>query len=147
MVKICVIATEKALNTWNNRVKDNPQLMDDKINKMLEKFYKIEENGRTLIQNTAAKSAKTLKENGTLQGSNHPNAKIINIYNKNKELVIQCNGNFGKICKQNNYPVNKFLKCLKESIPVYFDIPRGVRTKAIKNDWIKYEGWCLERLN
>ena len=67
--------------------------------------------------------------------------------NKNNELVIQCNGNFEQICTQNNYPANKFFKCLKESIPVYFDIPCGVRTKAIKNDWIKYEGWCLEYLN
>lgn len=75
-------------------------------------------------------------------GASNANAKQINIYNDNDELMFICNGNFNIICKENNLPHTAFSTSYKNEGKKLYENLGASRTKTLtENGWIKYVGW------
>jgi len=72
------------------------------------------ESGSTRAQIIGKKGAKTRKDRGVNVGKSHPNAKIIAIFDSNKNLKFWCHGNFQEICLKNGLPYSSLTKSYKQ---------------------------------
>jgi hypothetical protein len=77
---------------------------------------------------------------GNVNGSDNPNAKKINIYDKNGELTFECHGDFKKICKNNNLPFISLYRSYKNNGELIYNTKRGIKD-ATKRVFINYIGW------
>lgn len=111
----------------------------------------ILESGLTRAQETGIKVSETRKrkfESGELMGmkaDKNPAAVKTNIYSKDNSLMFECNGNFEKICIENNLP-RSFLKRTRKSD----EIVRFKKTKGMTLDFFnkhkEFEGWYARQL-
>jgi len=71
---------------------------------------------------------------GDQVGSNNGMAKQINIYNNKDKLLFECNGNFSKICKENNIPIAIMRNTYYNNTKINIDNAgkRGVNWNAIE---------------
>ena len=72
--------------------------------------------------------------------SDNPNAIIIHIYDSQDNLMYICNGNFQKVCLDNNLPKNALMESYlyNNSEPIYL--------KKHFKKYIKYKGWYAKKL-
>lgn len=84
----------------------------------------------------------SLAKKGKCTGSKNNNAKKINIYNSNDELMFECYGNFSKICKENNFPENVLSNSYKNGgTPIYKNYNNN------KYNYLQYKGWYAKIIN
>lgn len=89
----------------------------------------------------AKKISETIKNNGTSDGHNNPNAKKINIYNNAGELVFECYGNLRQTCNENNLPFNALFKSQKSNGSRIYQNLGSNETRLEKSGFLKYVGW------
>lgn len=75
-------------------------------------------------------------------GSNNPLAKKINIYDSVNVLRFECNGNFKKICKENNLPFSFLTRCYQGNLPRF---KRGKHLKYFER-FESFEGWYARKI-
>lgn len=123
-------SVEKQLKTKGSKEWKETKGKDaiDKVKKTRSDESWLETKGKEM----KLKISNTLKENGTCSGKNNPNAKIIYIFDNNDKLKFICNGNFYKICSENNLPAGK----LSET---YKGFTTTVKTKSFM--FRQYNGW------
>lgn len=118
------------------------------------KIYQNEimKSGLTRAQETGKKVSKTRKkrfESGELiklTGADNPSASIINIYNENNELMFECNGNFKKVCEQNNLPLSTLKKSYRNNgHKILENRPRGM-SLLYWNKYKHFSGWCATKI-
>lgn len=74
------------------------------------------------------------------KGENNSQAKRINIYDSEGELIDKCIGNFKSTCYLKGYPLGAFQKALKYSSCVYSGTPLN---KIINKQNHKFIGWTV----
>lgn len=73
--------------------------------------------------------------------------KIFAIYDNNDNLYDIFFGRLQLYCKNNKLPISPFYNSYKNNERILFkDNKGGNRTKAIKNNFIQYEGWYVKQL-
>lgn len=100
----------------------------------------IEENGLTIAQNRALKTAIKIKENGSLKGANSSNAKVIRIYDKNNNLKYEFFGDFFSKCKELSLPSRAFKTSYSNNGKPIYTTKCGT-TVAHNNGYSEYIGW------
>jgi hypothetical protein len=83
---------------------------------------------------------------GKISGEDNPNSKIIHIFNELNEVVFKCNGNFKKICKENNLPFISLKRSYLNKGRRLYVTGRG-QIEASKRGNIKYIGWYAHIIN
>jgi hypothetical protein len=83
---------------------------------------------------------------GKIGGEDNPNSKIIHIFNELSEVVFKCNGNFKKICKENNLPFISLKRSYINKGRRIYITSRG-QVEASKRGNIKYIGWYAHIIN
>jgi len=73
------------------------------------------------------------------KGSKSPTALKINIFNNNNELMFECNGNFNKVCKENNLPFSALRTSYRTNIKIFFT--NKAEKEAITRNEIHFKGW------
>lgn len=90
--------------------------------KLKETLKKVDpETGLTMKQLQTLKSLKTKKENDSLNNDKNPNAKHIQIFNENDELVYDCKGTFVNLCKEKNLSYTLFIKSAKTKTRITYE--------------------------
>ena len=81
--------------------------------------------------------------------SKNSRAGIVKIFDNNNKPVFICDGNFRKICKENNLPLNALLHSyLQNGKPIYVNIiDAGNISILSKKNWLKYKGWYAIKYN
>jgi hypothetical protein len=105
-----------------------------------EKISKIHK-GKKVSKETILKMLKT--KEGKNYGPNY-NSLLVNIYDNKMNLLFECNGNFNKICAENNLPTSALRKSLKTNKPIYENLDAGNLSRIKKNGMYKYKGWIAE---
>jgi len=72
-------------------------------------------------------------------GKNNPQAKSIHIFNNKDELLYNCSGNFDKICRDNNLPLEGLRRTYINNTKLY-ETKRGI-SKAKLYGFEIYVGW------
>jgi hypothetical protein len=107
--------------------------------------------GKILSKNSEGKTFYVSKEDflnsnllginkGLISGENNPNSKNIKIYNSDNELVFNCNGNFKKICKENNLPFISLYRSYRNGGEIIYSTERG-KKEALRRNMSKFVGW------
>lgn len=82
---------------------------------------------------------------GKIKGDKNGMAKKIGIYDCLNNLIFLCQGNFEKICQENNFPYMALKRSyLKGGTPIYQS--KKARTDAAKNNKIKYINWYAKEI-
>lgn len=77
---------------------------------------------------------------GKIDGKNNPNSKVIKIFDKNDNVVFTCEGDFKKICKENDLPFISLQRSHYSNGKRIYTTKKGVQ-EAIKRNKEKYIGW------
>ena len=85
------------------------------------------------------KISEILIKNKSNKGKNNPAALEINIFDANNNIIYECNGNFFKICKDNNLPCKALMNSYKNNgYPIY--------SKMKSDRFKKYKGWYAKMI-
>lgn len=77
---------------------------------------------------------------GLLTGEDNPSAAKINIYNDDDELMFECNGNFQKVCEENNLPSMALIRSYRNNGKRLYQTD-AAKTKAKNNGNEKFINW------
>lgn len=80
-----------------------------------------------------------LKISKSQKGSKSSCSKVINIYNKDGELMFVCDGGFKDFCSINNLPKDALIKSYRNNTTLY-ETTRS-KTRATNNGNAKFIGW------
>lgn len=104
-------------------------------------------SGLTRAQETGLKTSETRKKRfreGKITrpaGSANPAAAIINIFDADDNLMFSCNGNFQKVCEENNLPFSAFRNSYSNNGKRYTMCGR----RSIKSFRHEFENWYAIR--
>lgn len=129
----------------------NKFLIDKKDDRYINGDVKSVHTGKIIAKDNNGNITYVSKENfkklnllginkGNINGSDNPNAKRINIYDKECKLIFECNGDFKKICKDNNLPFVSLYRSYKNNGKLIYNTERGIKD-ATKRGFIDYIGW------
>ena len=133
----------KISDTLKTYYKTNPHW--SKQHKDKDRIYKNAGNKQKLTKTNPLINAKiraSIKEgckNRDTSSSKNPNAKIINIYDNNNNLIYKCHGNFKQICNDNKMPYGSMRKTYINNTTLYETKAWQTRAKSLNFD--KFIGW------
>jgi predicted transcriptional regulator len=125
-----------------NNLDENGLNSFQRAGKKLSVYLKTpDETGKTPAEIKGAIISKTLIEKGLRKGKLNSQAKKINIYDNNDNVIFECHGNFKDICKENDLP----FKSLRNSY-VNDGKKLYVKSKPSIKKYIIYSGWYAKEI-
>jgi len=148
--------TPTNLNKVAVRDKDKTFLIDKNDERFINGDLKSVHHGKVLCKdingNILYVTKKYFLENklvginkDNISGNNNPNSKKIGIFNNFDELIFLCDGNFEKICNDNDLPYSTLKKSYIKNGKKIYNSKRG-KTEAMNRNNEKYINWYAKIL-